>query len=398
MKSIVRQLWLYLKWSLNSKYKWFLILFTLWLYRVEFVPDTGVGMAKILQVGTIFGLLFLLWKRQPNLFQRMMRRTNAPVKSVALLYIYAMVSTTWALLPSFAFFLSFQNLVVIMLFTWLFSLFSGIYDLEKAFIFMALFIGLFEFIGLRIQSPILISHFLPGGSLAAMLLSYSVGEYLNVQDMNHKRKTLLRNTALLALFLLITNTSGGANASAALGVGVAMFFGGKKFVAFLVICLGVVLWMNQDWVDDIVLMLMPGKTMEVIESGNGREAIWESIMHYASQKPWLGWGFACVERIEQSIFSGQSLSDAHSNYVGMYGSLGIVGCVLFGWHLLQTFVFTFVRRHKTGFLGLFSAFCCATINGYSYGFLSGKTCSITIVYFMIVILSLYYHKLQQQHG
>lgn len=398
MKSIVRQLWLYLKWSLNSKYKWFLILFTLWLYRVEFVPDTGVGMAKILQVGTIFGLLFLLWKRQPNLFQRMMRRTNAPVKSVALLYIYAMLSTTWALLPSFAFFLSFQNLVVIMLFTWLFSHFPSVYDLEKAFIFMALFIGLFEFIVLRIQSPILISHFLPGGSLAAMLLSYSIGEYLNVQDMNHKRKTLLRNTALLALFLLIANTSGGANASAALGVGVAMFFGGKKLVAFLVICLGVVLWMNQDWVDDIVLMLMPGKTMEVIESGNGREAIWESIMHYASQKPWFGWGFACVERIEQSIFSGQSLSDAHSNYVGMYGSLGIVGCVLFGWHLLQTFVFTFVRRHKTGFLGLFSAFCCATINGYSYGFLSGKTCSITVVYFMIVILSFYYHKLQQQHG
>lgn len=394
----LRILYLNFKRLVAGPFKWFFILFLVWLYRVDFMPDTGVGMAKILQVGTIFGLLFLLLKRQPNLFQRMMRRTNAPVKSVALLYIYAMVSTTWALLPSFAFFLSFQNLVVIMLFTWLFSHFSSIYDLEKAFIFMALFIGLFEFIVLRIQSPILINHFLPGGSLAALVLSYSIGEYLNVQDKNRQRKTLLRNTALLALFLLIVNTSGGANASAAFGVGVAMFFAGKKFIAFLIICLGVVLWMNQDWVDDIVLMLMPGKTMEVIESGNGREVIWERIIHYASQKPWLGWGFACAERIEQSIFGGQSLSDAHSNYVGMYGSLGIVGCILFGWHLLQTFVFTFVRRHKTGFLGLFSAFCCATINGYSYGFLSGKTCSITVVYFMIVILSLYYHKLQQQHG
>ena len=398
MIKYLRELGYYLKWVLKSKYRWFLILFTLWLYRVDFMPDTGVGMAKILQVGTIFGLLFLLLKRQPNLFQRMMRKTNAPIKSVALLYIYAMVSTVWALFPSFAFFLSFQNLVMIMLFTWLFSFFSSVYDLEKAFIFMALFIGLFEFIVLRIQSPILINHFLSGGSLAAMLLSYSIGEYLNIRGENHPRKNLLRNTALLALFLLIVNTSGGANASAAFGIGVAMFFGGKKFIAFLVICLGVVLWMNQDWVDDIVLMLMPGKTMEVIESGNGREVIWERIIHYASQKPWLGWGFACAERIEQSIFSGQSLSDAHSNYVGMYGSLGIVGCILFGWHLLQTFMFTFVRRHKTGFLGVFSAFCCATINGYSYGFLSGKTCSITIVYFMIVILSFYYHKLQQQHG
>ena len=73
----LRELGYYLKWVLKSKYRWFLILFTLWLYRVEFMPDTGIGMAKILQVGTIFGILVLLLKRQPNLFQRMMRRTNA---------------------------------------------------------------------------------------------------------------------------------------------------------------------------------------------------------------------------------------------------------------------------------------------------------------------------------
>ena len=144
-------------------------------------------------------------------------------------------------------------------------------------------------------------------------------------------------------------------------------------------------------IDNIILTLMPGKNMETIKIGNGRETIWENLLNYADQKPWLGWGFACIERVQQlGIIGGQSLSDAHSNYIGMYGSLGIVGCSLFGWHLLSIGHYLFKRISQPGFLGLLAAFICATVNGYSYGFLSGKTCSITVGYIMIVILSFYY--------
>lgn len=388
----LRLIYLHFKRLVTGPFKWFAILFLVWLYRVEFMPDTGVGMAKILQVGTIFGLLFLLLKRQPNLFQRMMRRTNAPVKSVALLYIYAILSSLWAFLPPFSFFLSFQNLVMIMLFTWIFSLYRNFYDIERAFLFFTVIIVIMEFIVTRTTNFSLFNHFLPGGSISAMMLSYCVGEHIHSNKREKQRRSLLRVCCLFFLMVVILNTSGGANASVVVAIGVAMFLGGKKGYALMIILIGFYLALNQELIDDVILTLLPGKDMKTIEIGNGRDYIWERILYYANQRPWFGWGFACAERVDQEIFGGQSLSDAHSNYVGMYGSLGIVGCLLFGWHLLQTGLHLFKRINYPGFLGLFAAFTCATVNGYSYGFLSGKTCSITVAYIMVVVLSFYYDK------
>lgn len=378
---------------LRSKQKWFILIFAMWLYRVEFMPDTGAGLGKIIQVGTLGLLSLLLLRKSPKVVNYSFSRTNRAISSVLLLYIYAIASTLWAFLPQFAFFLSFQNVVLVLLIIYMFEQCGSFKSLEKVFIFSILIMGFFEAISVRISEPQLIVHFLPGGSSAAMLLAYSVGEYMNIKKTDANRKTLLKNTIILSMILLVLNTSGGANASALFGVGVAMFFGGKRSYAVVLVLLGVYLMANQDLIDDIILTLMPGKTMEIVETGNGREFIWERILGYAAEKPWFGWGFACVERIDQDVFSGQSLSDAHNNYIGIYGSLGIVGCILFGIHILRTFFATFPYIKRVGFLGLFCAFCCACMNGYTYGFLSGKACSITIVYFMIVVLTFYYKKI-----
>lgn len=112
--------------------------------------------------------------------------------------------------------------------------------------------------------------------------------------------------------------------------------------------------------------------MEMIESGNGRETIWEALLQNANQQPIFGWGFACIERTVQNVLQGQILSDAHSNYIGMYGSLGIVGLALFISHIIFATFTAFINRVKPGYLGLFTAIATATMNGYSYGFLSGK--------------------------
>lgn len=51
---------------------------------------------------------------------------------------------------------------------------------------------------------------------------------------------------------------------------------------------------------------MPDKNLEQIESGNGRQEIWEHLMAAAALKPICGWGFACVERTVQSILKIRS--------------------------------------------------------------------------------------------
>ena len=390
MASFLKSIWENFKFALGSEYKWLLFVFAIWLFRVDFVSDTGMGAAKYVQLGAIGVMAGMLWKKQPNIFSQLLKEANSPVSSLTLFYFYAVASTLWALLPAFAFSLSFQNLLIIGLAFWIFSAPPDGRTLEKVAIYTILTITIVEFIGSRYYNPFLFAHYLPNGSTGAILLSYCIGEYIR-EDEDEERKSMLRWTAVMAVFFLVLSTSGGANAAAVVAVGVAMLFGGKKLYALLLLAIGGVLFFNQELIDDFILAIMPGKNMEVIRIGNGRETIWENLLKYASQKPWFGWGFACVERVNQlNILGGQSLSDAHSNYVGVYGSLGYVGCILFVWHLLKTGLYLFRRRLNYGFLGLLCAFSCACVNGYSYGFLSGKTCSITISYIVIIVLSYYF--------
>ena len=94
---------------LKGHYKWFVVFFLVLLYRIEFMPDTGVGVGKILQVTMVFGLIILLLREKQHLIRFVYKQTNTPVKSLALLYTYALISTLWAVVPTFAFFISYPG-------------------------------------------------------------------------------------------------------------------------------------------------------------------------------------------------------------------------------------------------------------------------------------------------
>lgn len=133
--------------------------------------------------------------------------------------------------------------------------------------------------------------------------------------------------------------------------------------------------------------------MTAIESATGRTELWETMMDLADQKPLFGWGFACIERAA-TAFGDKASPDAHNNYIGIYGSLGYVGIILLIYHYCTNVIYLLKRRSRIGCLGLLAAASCSMLNGYSYGFLSGKACSITVIYFMIVVLSFYYTRVK----
>ena len=214
---------------------------------------------------------------------------------------------------------------------------------------------------------------------------------------NVERRRLLRGCMWLTFLVLVTSTSGSANVSAFVAVGIALFLSRKKVYAIICLTLVIIIWANLDKLDSLLLFLMPGKTLEVIESGNGRDYIWNRLLLLAEERPMLGWGFACVERVNQSIFDGQSLSDAHSNYIGMYGSLGLFGLCVFVVHILCVVLYMLKRIRIKGFLGLFCAYICLSVNGYSYGFLSGKTCSITVCYIVVIVLSFFFNRVYEKN-
>ena len=80
-----------------------------------------------------------------------------------------MISALWAFMPSMAFFMAFQNVVMIMLMVWYFSMFRDFRSMERGFIVFTLSMVLFESICSRIWNPSLMIHFLGGGFLFGLM-------------------------------------------------------------------------------------------------------------------------------------------------------------------------------------------------------------------------------------
>lgn len=383
---------------LYCKYKWLAILFMIWLYRIDFMPDTGSGQEKAIQVFSLLGIFYFIHRYKHSIVEYSLKRTNAVIKSALMLYTYALISTVWAYMPTLACFLSFQNLILIMLMVWFFGNFQDFRNMERGFVLFALSTVGFEWICARINSFGLVIHFLGGASSAALCFVYCAGEWIRCKRSDKSRAKFLKCSMLLSFFFMVTCTSMGANAAAVIGFAMACMFSGNAIWAILLFVVGTTLYFNQNLIEELLLVLAPDKDMETIKTGNGRDVIWQALLFMANQKPVFGWGFACIERTCPDAISGQQLSDAHSNFVGMYGSLGFVGLAVFIWHLLTALFKSFGNRIMPGYLGLFAALVTAIINSYSYGFLSGKGCSITVIYFALIVLTFFYGKTSRTYG
>ena len=191
----------YLKISLSKPYRFITILFFIWLYRVDFIAADGGGIAKALQVTTIFGLLYIILKKKHNIINFSFNQTNNSIKSLLLLYSFALLSTLWAFIPTFAFFLSFQNLIIIFSLTWLFSSIEDFKSMEKSFLAFVMMIILFETILYRVLVyPSLFIHYLPSGSSAAMCFSYCISEYLTMKKTDKERGMYLKWCMICLLY------------------------------------------------------------------------------------------------------------------------------------------------------------------------------------------------------
>lgn len=378
---------------LSSPYRWMAILFALWFYRVAYMPADSGGLAKLIQVVTIFGMLILL-TRYNKKWLRIVHSSDNSVKFLFLLYSWATLSGLWSPLPEFAFFLGLQNLVLFFIINWIFEKSSSFEDMEKRFVWGGLFLAFINSVLFRIFGQTgLFVHSLDSASTAGMMVCYCIGEYAAIVKDKTGRKAYLRATFLICSLIVILGTSSGANVSTLFGVGVALLLSKKVAYGFPLVMGAGFLLFNQDLLEDFIYFVMPGKTKETLETVTGRQQLWDAMIYLAEQRPWTGWGFGCVERVAWN--NGMipfPVPDAHSNFVGLYGSLGYIGCFLALIHFVSFLIGAFLRRQFKGSLGIFAAGCCALVNGYSYGFLASKTCTITLIYFCIVIFSHYNSK------
>lgn len=399
MMQIFFCLWRYVKAVLKSKYKWLVILFSLWSYRVGYMPNSDGGFARILQIGCLLGMAFMFNQYKPGIFGFTLNKTNGPVSSMYILYIYATFSALWSIMPMFSAYLALQNIVLLCGLMWLYTRNRTFAGTERTFLYFTLSVILFDAVCRRVfvEPGVIFAHHLTNGSTSAMLVSYCVAELWGMNKRDVTRKKLLQGMLILGIVFLVTATSSGANASTIFGIAVAAFLSGKTLLYITLFSGAIFLYFFQEKIDVLILLIMPGKTRETIESATGRAALWEIMMELAAQKPWFGWGYACIERA--ATMTGRIESpDAHNNYLGLYGSLGYVGSAIAYISFLITLLNSWRRRLRPGYKGIIAAFCCALLNGYSYGYLAGKACNITVVFFSLIVLTYCYSRVVAYDG
>jgi O-antigen ligase len=92
-------------------------------------------------------------------------------------------------------------------------------------------------------------------------------------------------------------------------------------------------------VDDFKARVLRGETVEELLSS--RQSNWEDCLIYWRLRPALGWGFSATDPSGDRPIAG-------SGYHGLLASVGVVGCVGFGFHLL-VLMFTEYKHRKRRF-------------------------------------------------
>lgn len=376
-----------------KQYKILAGLLVLWVIRITLLlhgnEDAEVTMNHfvLLQIFLMLcmGSLLFAWT---NAYRHIF--SNPPTKAYAFLYLLGLCSALWSIMPAMTGFFALQNIILLAVLFCLASQAKDYMSLEKLFL---LFNGGYILLRvLRSLSGLAGYHELQASGTGGALLCYCLAEYYSTDRryLAESNQKLYKYTILLSIIALLFGTSSGANVSAACGILTLTLFAKNKAVKFwglVTIIFVLTIYFFYDFTA-IVQFTFPGKSEKSIMTATGRTYIWDEIMGRVAQRPFLGWGFACIER----TLSIRCI-DTHNSMIGILGSLGYIGGTIFAVAILRHIIYMLKRRHLPGFRGLFVATICLLINSNTFGFLGSKATWLTVVFFQILVLSAIYARI-----
>ena len=366
-----------------------LILFA-WLFRLCFLLQGNAGGVSLngfvlLQIALILTLFAILLSKG---FYPILLLQLTSTRLMALIYLLGMLSLVWSVLPLMSCFFAFENLVIMTTLLYLAYKTNSVYQLERFFIGFIIAILIMFFI-----RTILLGggyfHSVTYSTVAAMLTTYCLGEWKN-EWRPEENNTTLRFGLFCGVFFLIITTSGGAIFSTFLSCFAIVAFTKNQFIRFLAfffIGIFACLWFLGDS-ETVLSFLFPGKSTASITSAHGRTIIWNMIYEKIAERPWLGWGYAAVERVLP-----QYCTDAHNSLIGIRGSLGNIGCCMLIMTMLSQLVYLFHRTYLFGFKGLLIATICAFINSNTTAFLGAKASASALTFQFLLVLGAAYTSL-----
>jgi len=369
---------------LVRKNRLLLSLCLLWLLRIMFLRQGNVGGVAInryvlLQIVIELWLLLLLAVRGMDFMQIFRVR---PLRWFSWLYLLGVFSGFWSLLPLMSSYFAFQNLLALAVLLYFFRQVEDLFQAEK-FLFCAASVILAMFFISCWNMPEPDFHSVSISTVSGALFLYSAAEY-DPAECSVARRRLLRIGIVGGLLMLWLTSSAGALVGVACGV-VAMTFLAKSRVMRLTAGMSVAGILVAYWLcggDFLLRLLFPGKSWLSVQTGHGRMRVWTEILERASERPWFGWGYACLERRLEVVYT----IDTHNAALGVLGNLGYVGCALGLVALLSSLVFMFRRRGFVGMRGVLIAMIGALVNSNSSNFIVGKASVASVAFQSLLVL------------
>ena len=370
-----------------SRNKGILFFFLLWMFRLFFLQQGnrgGVGINKyvLVQIFAELGIFFMLFVHRFNFFIVL---TELPLMWFGWLYLLGMASVFWGILPLMGCYFAFQNFIMLAALYFLAQQAKDFFQLERLYIFSHIIILWFFFISCFLQFDSW--HSVSYSTISAFLFTYCAAEYDKTNRPPENISSLGWGVFWGIVGLGVTSSAGAMVSVLVSFLFLAMFARKPilRFGAFVCICVVSIAYFSgtYGW---LLRLLFPGKSLTSIETAHGRVYLWNLILEKAAERPWLGWGYASVERII-SLYT----TDAHNAVVGTLGSQGYIGCGILAIALFSTFFFLIRRRVMMGGRGLFVTFVCALVNSNTSNFITSKAGLKTIAFQMIIVLALVYY-------
>ncbi len=357
-------------------------LFAIWIFRFIYLlmgNAGGVALNKyvLLQLALESGMMFLMIR---NHFPFMNLYTWNGSRFFCLLYTWGCLSIAWSVMPFMSFYFAFQNFILLGASIMLFTQCKDYYQAERWYLYLNFWIFSLYISRYFIQG---LTHSVTHGTIAGLVCAYCLAEFGN-KDRGSLNREQLKVGLIFSTIVLLLASSSGAMVSVAFGLLTIVFFSKNNYVKLglgIIFALIGLLYVFGG-VEYILSILFPNKSMASIETANGRTWLWELILKKAAQRPWMGWGFATVERILEEMY----ITDAHNSFIGTLGSLGYIGAGLFVLALIGQMVYLLKNLQCFGFRGILAATVAAFINSNSSNFLVSKATLSSFSYHLILAL------------
>jgi len=349
-----------------------------------------IDIYTVFQIGAIVLIaLILLFQKKQNIRMSSLIGDKTYV-FLFLFYLVGAISVVWSEMPFFSFYMAFQDIVLMGAAYYLVSLNNDFIEMEVYFIkllFLMIIISFIGYVAIHPLSMVFNYHDLVTSAIAAILFCYSVGELIALKSSNTnvwsiKRKRLLKRTLILSLLVLAVSTSSGANVSALFGLLSLVVFGKNIFLKLLFGMLAAIIIINPDIIQQLISLLLPGKSLEGIRTAGYRMHMWENYFEMIQERPLLGWGFASIERL--GLYYN---NDSHNSYIGAVGGVGIIGSIFLLIFIVKKTLAIYQYRILPGYWGIFAAFSAVLMNANTFGFISSKATEVTVAFFFLVAFS-----------